>query len=70
MIHSLYQMNLINFYNAQVEASLRDSITKILDVRAVMGIEKYLGLPSMVGRSRKEATFDFMEDQIWYKINS
>jgi hypothetical protein len=41
----------------------------ILGVTAVMGTDKYLGLPSMVGRS-KEATFDFIKDRIWHKINS
>jgi len=34
-----------------------------------MGTYKYLGLPSMVGRS-KEATFGFIKDRIWHKINS
>jgi len=34
-----------------------------------METSKYLGLPSMVGRS-KEATFRFIKDCIWHKINS
>lgn len=33
-----------------------------------MGTNKYLGLPSLVGRS-KEATFGFIKDYIWHKIN-
>jgi len=34
-----------------------------------MGTGKYLGLPSIVGRSN-EATFAFIKDHIWHKINS
>lgn len=33
-----------------------------------MGTGKYLGLPSMVRRI-KEATFSFIKDRIWHKIN-
>jgi len=49
--------------------TLKETITNILGVIAVMGTSKYLGLPSMVGR-RKEATFGFIKDHIWHKINS
>jgi hypothetical protein len=35
----------------------------------VLGTGKYLGLPSMVGRNRKE-TFCFIKDRILKKINS
>lgn len=35
----------------------------------MMGTGQYLGMPSMVGRS-KEATFGFIKDRIWHKINS
>jgi len=48
------------------------SITKIVDilgVRAVLGTGKYLGFPSMIGRSKK-ATFGFIKDRIWKNINS
>jgi hypothetical protein len=35
----------------------------------VLGTGKYLGLPSMVGRSKK-ATFSFIKDRVWQKISS
>lgn len=57
------------YYNNRVETALRESITNTLGVRAVMGTRKYLGLPSIMGRS-KEATFGFIKDRIWHKINS
>ncbi|MCI61355.1 RNA-directed DNA polymerase (Reverse transcriptase), partial [Trifolium medium] len=40
-----------------------------MGVKHVLGMGKYLGLPSMVGRSKKE-TFSFIKDRIWKKINS
>lgn len=36
------------YYSNHVEASQRDSITNTLGARAVMGTEKYLGLPSYI----------------------
>ena len=57
------------YYSRSVPGPTQDSITSILGVRAVMGTSKYLGLPSMIGRS-KEATFGFIKDRIWHKINS
>jgi hypothetical protein len=35
----------------------------------VLGTGKYLGLPSMIGRN-KQATFSFIKDRVWQKINS
>lgn len=43
--------------------------TSILQVRAVMGTGKYLGLPSMIGRDRT-STFAYIKDRVWQKINS
>ena len=42
------------FYSRNVQDPLQQSITNILGVRAVLGTGKHLGLPSMVGRSKKE----------------
>lgn len=43
--------------------------TNILEVQVVLGTCKYLGLPYMIGRSKK-ATFNFIKDHICKKINS
>ncbi|XP_039682896.1 uncharacterized protein [Medicago truncatula] len=48
------------FYSKNVEQPLQQVITSILGVRTVLGTGKYLGLPSMVGRSKK-ATFSFIK---------
>jgi len=57
------------FFSSVVPTPLKEVITNILGVRAVIGTCKYLGLPSMVGRS-KEETFGFIKVNIWHKINS
>jgi hypothetical protein len=49
--------------------SLIISIANILGVQPVLGTGKYLGLPSMIGRSHK-ATFSFIKERIWKKLNS
>jgi len=51
------------FYSRNVQETLENSITNTLGVRAVLGTGKYLGLPSMVGRSKK-ATFNFIKDRV------
>ncbi|XP_058726215.1 uncharacterized protein LOC131597540 [Vicia villosa] len=40
-----------------------------MGVRHVLGTGTYLGLPSLIGRSKK-ATFGYIKDKIWRKINS
>jgi hypothetical protein len=57
------------YYSRNVQKQVQQDITDILGVQAVLGTGKYLGLPSMVGRSKK-ATFNFIKDKVWNKINS
>lgn len=45
------------------------NISNILQVNIAIEIDKYLGLPSMIGRSKKDM-FKFIKDQVWRKINS
>jgi hypothetical protein len=65
----------INFQKSEIFCSrnvlggVRDSIANCLGVHAVLGTGKYLGLPSMIGRSKK-AIFSFIKDRVWKKINS
>jgi ribonuclease HI len=40
-----------------------------MGVRHVLGTGKYLGLPSMIGRKKKEV-FSYLKDRIWKRINS
>ncbi|CAJ2674072.1 unnamed protein product [Trifolium pratense] len=57
------------FCSRNVSQVVQNSITNILGVQAVLGTGKYLGLPSMVGRSKKQ-TFNYIKDRVWRKINS
>jgi hypothetical protein len=51
------------FCSRNVQTPLQNYIANILGVQQVLGTGKYLGLPSMIGRSRK-ATFSFIKDRI------
>lgn len=44
-------------------------ITSLLGVLAEIGSGKYLGLPSMIGRSKK-AIFSYLKDRIWKNCQS
>lgn len=66
---------MINFQKSKIYCSknvaniLKDGISAILGVKTCLGIDKYLGLSSMVGR-RKKSTFCILKGIIWKKINS
>jgi len=57
------------FCSRNVLSTNHNNIANILGVQAVLGTGNYLGLPSMIGRSKK-STFSFIKDRIWKKINS
>ncbi|GAU10142.1 hypothetical protein TSUD_420060, partial [Trifolium subterraneum] len=65
----------INFQKSEIFCSRnvlqvdQHNISTTLGVQAVLGTGKYLGLPSLIGRSKK-STFNFIKDRIWKKINS
>jgi hypothetical protein len=73
--HSIYEVasgQAINLHKSEffcgrnVLPAVRESTAK---VTLVLGTGKYLGLPSMIGRSKK-STFKFIKVRIWRKINS
>lgn len=49
-----------------VDNMMKSLISNILSVQRVLGATKYLGVPSMVGRSRT-STFKFIKDKVWIK---
>ena len=57
------------FCSRNVSSIDHNNIANILGVQAVLGTGKYMGLPSMIGRSKK-ATINFIKDRVWKKINS
>lgn len=55
-------------FNKNVSENSWASLSQILGVRQSLGSGKYLGLPSMIGRSKK-TTFSYIKDCIWNRIN-
>ncbi|XP_058760595.1 uncharacterized protein LOC131633933 [Vicia villosa] len=55
--------------NRNVGADVKAVLAATLGVQQVLGTDKYLGVPSMIGRSKK-ATIKYIKDRIWKKINS
>ncbi|GAU34086.1 hypothetical protein TSUD_255820 [Trifolium subterraneum] len=57
------------FFSRNFSRAAQEDLSNMMGVKHVMGTGAYLGLPSMVGRSKKE-TFAFIKDKIWKRINS
>ena len=55
------------FFSKGVPDAARNSIKNILSVHDEPLTEKYLGLPSDVGRA-KEGSFKYLKDRIWNKV--
>ncbi|GAU41353.1 hypothetical protein TSUD_390390 [Trifolium subterraneum] len=57
------------FFSKKLSKAAQEDLSGIMGVKHVMGTGTYLSLPSMVRRSKK-ATFGYIKDRIWKKINS
>jgi hypothetical protein len=57
------------FFSRNLTMAAQEDLSRIMGVRHVIGTGKYLGLPSMIGRKKKEV-FAFIKDRIWKRINS
>src|SRR4051812_17227110 len=57
------------FFSRNLSKPAQEDLASIMGVRHVLGTGNYLGLPSMIGRSKK-ATFAYIKDRIWNRINS
>ncbi|GAU36753.1 hypothetical protein TSUD_318520 [Trifolium subterraneum] len=67
--HLLFADDCFLFCRASVAKAAKEDLSRILGVKLVLGTGIYLGLPSMVGRSKK-AIFSYIKDRIWKRINS
>lgn len=56
-------------FSSNVSMDDRSFLSNILGVFQNLGSDKYLGLPSVIGRNIR-ATFGFIKDRIWQKISS
>lgn len=57
------------FFSSNTSESDKSQILQVLGVRATNCVEKYLGLPAIVGRSRRMA-FTSLKDRIWARISN
>ncbi|GAU38527.1 hypothetical protein TSUD_148090 [Trifolium subterraneum] len=66
------EINLVKsevFISRNMSHAAKEDLSRILGVKLILGTGIYLGLPSMVGRSKK-AIFSYIKDRIWKRINS
>jgi hypothetical protein len=56
------------FFSRNTKADIRSIISQSLGVSSTAHYEKYLGLPSLIGRSRV-STFNGIKERIWKRIN-
>lgn len=52
------------FFSANVRRDKQEEIKNMLLVRNDLSNSKYLGLPSLVGRSKKHV-FNFVKEKVW-----
>jgi hypothetical protein len=57
------------FFSRNLSIAAQEDLSKIMGVRHVLGTSNYLGLPSMIGRKKKDV-FAYIKDRIWKRINS
>ncbi|XP_058726136.1 uncharacterized protein LOC131597455 [Vicia villosa] len=57
------------FFSRKLSGPAQEDLARLMGVKHVMGTGMYLGLPSMIGRSKK-AVFSFIKDRIWKRINT
>ena len=55
------------FFGSNTSASQKQGILRTLGVQEVNRFESYLGLPTLVGRT-KYHTFSYLKDRIWKKL--
>ena len=55
------------FFSKLISEEIRQHLKQALGVLEIKQYEKYLGLPSFVGR-KKKASFNFIKERVWRKL--
>ena len=55
------------FFSRNTETVMQEEIKNLLGVATTTNYEKYLGLPSFVGRGKKQS-FGYIRERIWHKM--
>lgn len=61
--HDVNFQNFVLFFNKSVPPDLQDFITVVLGITKIGDHGSYLGLPCLIGRSKKQI-FNFVKDEI------
>ena len=58
------------FFITSTQESTRQEIKSVLGLQEITQHEKYLGLPTLVGRKKKKKkeSFNFIKEKIWRKL--
>ncbi|CAN1761930.1 Transposon TX1 uncharacterized 149 kDa protein [Linum perenne] len=56
------------YFTSSTDVLLKEATSQILGVTATLDSGKYLGLPSIVGRKKKD-TMAFLRERLWTKVN-
>lgn len=57
----------IVFFSESTTKENRQRVKNILGVEEIQSYEKYLGLPSLVGK-KKKASFNYIKERVWRKL--
>ena len=55
------------FFSKSKDEETRQEIKRVLGVQEIKFYEKYLGLPSLVGRGKK-VSFSYIKERVWRKL--
>lgn len=69
-LHSGQAINLQKsgiYFSSNVRVDKQEEVKNVLGVYNDLSTGKYLGLPSLIGRSKK-TTFNFLKDRLWSKL--
>ena len=55
------------FFSRSTLEDVKSSIKHVLGVQEILQYEKYLGLPSLVGKGKK-SSFNYIKERVWRKL--
>ena len=55
------------FFSKSTKDDVKEEIKNVLGVNEIRSYERYLWLPSLVGRG-KEASFNYIKERVWRKL--
>ncbi|MCI22393.1 RNA-directed DNA polymerase (Reverse transcriptase) [Trifolium medium] len=56
-------------FSRNLSIAAQDDLARLMGVKHVLGTDNYLGLPSMIGRKKRDI-FAYIKERVWKLINS